>query len=118
MPMPDDALLVLVTAPDAETAAQLGRALVEERLAACANILPGLRSIYRWQGAVQDDAEVLMLIKTTAAAQPHLTQRILQLHPYDTPEVVALPIVAGADGYLGWLVTQVDVPAAASRDGT
>ncbi len=103
-----DALLVFVTAPDTETAAQLGRTLVEERLAACANILPGLRSIYRWQGAVHDDGEVLMLIKTTDAAQARLTQRILALHPYDTPEVIAVPIVAGADANLRWLADHVD----------
>ncbi len=102
-----DALVVLVTAPDTDTAVRLGRALVEEQLAACANILPGVRSIYRWQGAVHDDAEVLLIIKTTATVQERLTQRMLALHPYDTPEVVALPIVAGSDSYLRWIAAQI-----------
>jgi periplasmic divalent cation tolerance protein len=106
--MRDEALVVLVTAPDPETAAQLGRTLVEERLAACANLLPQLRSIYRWQNEVQDEAETLLLIKTTTAVQVRLTQRVLQLHPYETPEIIALPIVAGSDDYLRWLVAQVD----------
>lgn len=111
--MHEEPLVVLVTAPDVETAVQLGRALVEERVAACANILPGVRSIYRWEDAVQDDAEVLLLIKTTTGIQPQLTARVLELHPYDTPEVIALPIVAGADAYLGWLRDQIDEPDAA-----
>ncbi len=107
--MHDQAMVVLVTAPDMETAAQLGHTLVGEQLAACANLVPGLRSIYRWEGKVQDDAEVLLVIKTTAAAQEHLTQRVIKLHPYTTPEVIALPIVAGADGYLRWLREQIAV---------
>lgn len=114
--MDDQALVVQVTAPTSEVAAQLGRTLVEERLAACANIVPGLRSIYRWQGAVHDDAEVLILIKTTAAAQARLTQRIVELHPYETPEVIAMPIVAGSDMYLRWLSDQVDAVGATSRN--
>lgn len=105
--MSEETLVVLVTAPTMEEAAQLGRALVEERLAACANLVPGLRSIYRWQDAIQDDAEVLMLIKTTAARLDRLTQRVVELHSYDTPEVVALPIVGGSTAYLQWLTMQV-----------
>ncbi len=116
--MHEQILVVLVTAPDTDTAVQLGRALVEDRLAACANILPGVRSIYRWDDAVQDDAEVLLVIKTTAAAQSQLTARVLELHPYDTPEVIALPIVAGADTYLSWLRSQVGEPDEASKATT
>ncbi len=103
-----ETVVVLVTAPDPETAAQIGRTLVEERLAACANLISQLRSIYRWQDEVQDEVETLLLIKTTAAVQEHLTERILQLHPYETPEVIALPIEAGSEGYLRWLAAQVD----------
>lgn len=105
--MSEETLVVLVTAPTMEEAAQLGRALVEERLAACANLVPGLRSIYRWQDAIQDDAEVLMLIKTTAASLDRLTQRVVELHSYDTPEVVALPITGGSTAYRQWLTMQV-----------
>ncbi len=106
-----DALVVLVTAPDMDTAVRLGQALVEEQLAACANIVPGVRSIYRWQGVVHDDAEVLVIIKTTAVAQEQLTQRVLALHPYDTPEVVVLPIVGGSDSYLRWIAAQIVHPS-------
>ncbi|HEX6292651.1 MAG TPA: divalent-cation tolerance protein CutA [Herpetosiphonaceae bacterium] len=105
--MSDTTLVVLVTAPTIEEAAQLGRALVEERLAACANLVPGLRSIYRWQGAIQDDAEVLLLIKTSATHLDQLTQRIVELHSYETPEVLALPVVGGSSAYLQWLAMQV-----------
>jgi periplasmic divalent cation tolerance protein len=105
--MSEESLVVLVTAPTMEEAAQLGRALVEERLAACANLVPGLRSIYRWQGAVQDDAEVLLLIKTTSAYLERLTQRIVELHSYETPEVLALPVAGGSLAYLQWLSRQV-----------
>ena len=105
--MSEDARIVLVTAPTIEEAAQLGRRLVEEQLAACVNLVPGIRSIYRWQGRVQDDAEVLMIIKTTAAACDQLTHRVLELHSYATPEVLALPVLGGAGTYLEWLRQQV-----------
>jgi periplasmic divalent cation tolerance protein len=98
-----DALVVLVTAPSAEKAAELARALVEERLAACGNVVPGLRSIYRWQGAVQEDAEALLLLKTTRARLDALRARVLALHPYDVPEVLALPVEAGSAAYLAWI---------------
>ena len=97
-----EALVVLVTAP-AESVEAMAEALVEERLAACANLLPGVRSIYRWEGSVERDEEVLMLLKTTRAAFEDLTERVLELHPYDTPEVIALPVAAGASGYLDWV---------------
>ncbi len=105
--MSEEVLVVLVTTPDQETAAHIGRTLVEEELAACANLLPQIRSIYRWQGEINDEGETLMLIKTTRRVQDRLTQRILQIHPYDTPEVVALPIVAGSADYLRWVTDQV-----------
>ena len=113
--MATDAVVVLVMAPDMDTAAQLGRTLVEEHLAACANIVPGVRSIYRWQEVVHDDAEVLLIIKTTTMAQHHLTQRVLDLHPYDTPEAIVLPIVGGSDSYLRWIGAQITPPSSSSE---
>ena len=105
--MSEETLVVLVTAPTIEEAAQIGCALVEERLAASANLVPGMRSIYRWQEAIHDHAEVLLIIKTTAAALDRLTQRVVELHSYQTPAVVALPIVGGSTAYLHWLAMQV-----------
>jgi periplasmic divalent cation tolerance protein len=101
-----DALVVLVTAPSAEKAAELARALVEERLAACGNVVPGLRSIYRWQGAVQEDTEALLVLKTTRARFEALRDRILALHPYEVPEVLAVPVEAGSARYLGWIAEE------------
>jgi periplasmic divalent cation tolerance protein len=98
-----DALVVLVTSPSADEAARIARALVEERLAACGNVLPGLRSIYRWEGKVEDEAEVLLLLKTTRERLPALRDRVLALHPYQVPEVLALPVEAGSERYLAWL---------------
>jgi periplasmic divalent cation tolerance protein len=101
-----DALVVLVTAPTAEKAAELARALVEERLAACGNVVPGLRSIYRWEGKVQDDAEALLLLKTTRGRFEALRERVLALHPYQVPEVIALAVDAGSAPYLAWIAAE------------
>ena len=98
-----DALVVLVTAPTPERAAEIARALVEERLAACGNVVPGLRSIYRWEGKVQDDPEALLVLKTTRARFEALRDRVLALHPYEVPEVLALPVEAGSAAYLAWI---------------
>lgn len=98
---------MLVTAPDEATAAALARALVTERLAACVNRLPGVRSTYRWQGELHDEAEVLLIAKTTAAGYPALERRIRELHPYEVPEIVALSIEHGSAPYLAWLAAQV-----------
>ncbi|MCP3165554.1 divalent-cation tolerance protein CutA [Myxococcus qinghaiensis] len=99
-----DAILVLVTAPSADKAAELARTLVEEQLAACGNILPGLRSIYRWEGKVQDDAEALILFKTRAALFDALRARIVSLHPYQVPEVLRVDIADGHAPYLAWIL--------------
>jgi periplasmic divalent cation tolerance protein len=96
--------LVLVTAPSLDVAEQLTEALVEERLAACGNIVPGITSIYRWQGAVQKDSEVLIVFKTEAGTAPRLMARVEQLHPYEVPEAIMVPIEAGLPSYLGWVV--------------
>lgn len=96
-------LLVLCTCPDAASGERIARALVEERLAACVNRVPGLTSVYRWQGAVQSASEELLLIKTTRDAFPALQERLLALHPYTLPEVIALPIDSGHAPYLDWV---------------
>jgi periplasmic divalent cation tolerance protein len=106
----EDKLVVLCTVPDAETAARLARAVVDERLAACVSVVPGLRSIYRWKGEICDDAEVLLVAKTRRAAFEALRARLVALHPYEVPEVVALPIVAGHHPYLAWLDASLDAP--------
>ncbi len=98
-----DVRVVYVTAPDAEVAARLGRAVVEAGLAACVNLVPGLRSIYWWEGKVHDDAEVLLIVKTTAAQLDALRDHLVALHPYTVPEVIALPVVAGHEPYLEWV---------------
>src|SRR5512142_3233924 len=101
-----DALVVLVTAPSPDRAAEIARTLVEERLAACGNVVPGLRSIYRWEGKVQEDAEALLVLKTTRARFEALRDRVLALHPYEVAEVIALPVEAGSARYLAWLADE------------
>ena len=101
-----DCLLVLCTCPDAASAARIARALVAERLAACVNRVPGLASTYRWRGEIHDDAEVLLLIKTQRAGFDALRARLVELHPYELPEVIALDIAAGHAPYLDWLRTE------------
>jgi periplasmic divalent cation tolerance protein len=98
--------VVFITTPTADVAAQIARALVEERLAACGNVVPGLRSIYRWEGEIHDDAEALLVLKTTRARFEALRERALALHPYEVPEVIALPIEAGSAPYLEWIAAE------------
>ena len=99
--------VVLSTFPDADTAARVARTLVEEQLAACVNLLPTVRSIYRWEGKVCDEAETLAVIKTTAERYAALAAKIAELHPYQVPEVIALPVADGHPPYLAWLAEQV-----------
>ncbi len=108
--MATDVILVLVTAPSTDKAAELARALVEEGLAACGNILPGLRSIYRWEGKVQDEAEVLLLLKTRAALFEPLRARIVALHPYQVPEVLRVDVAEGHAPYLAWILDSTRAP--------
>ena len=98
--------VLLVTAPDLETASRIARALVEERLVACVNLVPGVRSIYRWQGRLAEDAEVLLVLKTRADRCDAVAARVKDLHPYELPEVIALPVEGGSDAYLGWVVAE------------
>jgi periplasmic divalent cation tolerance protein len=93
----------LVTAPDADTAQRIAQALVQERLAACVNVLPGVTAIYRWEGAVQRDAEQLLLVKTTRGRLEALAERLAVLHPYTLPELVALAPSGGSARYLDWV---------------
>ncbi|MEW6330597.1 MAG: divalent-cation tolerance protein CutA [Pseudomonadota bacterium] len=95
--------LVLTTCPDAETAERLARALVQERLAACVNILPVAQSIYLWKGRVESAAEQLLIIKSMARAFRAIRKRILELHPYELPEVIAVPVADGLPDYLAWI---------------
>jgi periplasmic divalent cation tolerance protein len=100
--------IVFITAGSAEEAERIAHALVEERLAACVNIVPGVTSVYRWEGQVQRDAEVLLVAKTLEANVARLAQRVKELHSYDVPEVVALPITDGSPEYLAWLADSVE----------
>lgn len=95
--------VVLSTAPDAEVAAELARALVEERHAACVNVVPAVRSFYRWEGRVHDEAEVLLVAKTDGKRLGGLINALADAHPYECPEIVALPISEGLPAYLTWI---------------
>jgi periplasmic divalent cation tolerance protein len=101
------AVVVLSTFPSPEQAAEVARALVEERLAACANLVSGVRSIYRWKGAVQDDSETLAILKTTDDRRDALIARLVALHPYEVPEAIALPVTGGSAAYLAWIAGEV-----------
>lgn len=96
---------MLCTCPP-EAAERLASALVEEQLAACVNVLPGIQSVYRWQGALERSAETLLLAKTTAERYPALQTRLQEMHPYDLPEIIALPVDRGLPGYLAWVSEQ------------
>jgi len=102
----EEVQVVFVTAPDAETAARIARTLVEEHLIACANLVPGIRSIYRWEGQVADESEVLLVLKTRASRVSAVAARVKALHPYALPEVVALPVVDGSEAYLDWVLAE------------
>ena len=102
----DDLRLVYITAADADQALRIGRALVDERLAACANILPGMRSIYRWEGAVDEASEAVLIVKTRAAQVEAITVRVRALHSYLLPCVVAIPLLGGDPEYLAWLARE------------
>jgi len=100
-------LLVLVTAGSQAEAEAIAGALVAERLAACVNVVPGITSIYRWQGEVQRDQEWLLLVKSRRDVLEDLVRRVRELHSYDLPETIALPLVGGSAPYLEWLVGEV-----------
>ena len=101
--MAEETLIVLTTWPDAESARAAARALVDEGLAACGNIVPGVESIYRWEGAVETSAEALAIFKTTVACYAQLETRIKVLHTYEVPEIVVLRVTGGLPAYLRWI---------------
>ena len=100
--------LVLCTVPDRETGGRIARTLVEESLAACVNIQDGLTSVYRWQGEIQTDAEALLLIKSRLDRFDALARRLRALHPYELPEIIAVPITSGLADYLAWIDATLD----------
>ena len=95
--------ITLTTCPDAACAERIARALVEEGLAACVNILPPMRSFYRWKGKIEDSTELLLVIKSSTMRFPAIQNRIQALHPYELPEIIAVPIADGLPEYLAWL---------------
>jgi periplasmic divalent cation tolerance protein len=103
-PQMTETIVVLVTAPSAEKAAEIARTLVEERLAACGNVIPGIRSIYAWEGKVHDDAEALLVLKAPRKLLQDLCDRVVALHPYEVPEVIGLPIEGGNERYIDWII--------------
>jgi periplasmic divalent cation tolerance protein len=107
---PTDARIVLVTAPDATVARDLAHGLVERRLAACVNLLPQVTSIYRWQGAVEEASEVLLVIKTNAARVDAIERWLADEHPYDVPECIALVPAQVEAKYLAWLMSESSAP--------
>ena len=107
MPTPPDILLVLCTCPPGEVARTLARQLVAEGHAACVNRLDGIASTYRWQGEIQDDDETLLLIKTSRGNYPALESRLVEIHPYELPEIIAVPITTGLPGYLDWVAGSI-----------
>jgi periplasmic divalent cation tolerance protein len=110
--MPDaDPIVVFITAPNLEEARRLAEMLVQTYLAACVQILPEIESTYRWQGNVERQAEVLLIAKTVHSRFGELESRVRALHSYETPEIVAVPVVECSNPYLEWLVNSIDVPA-------
>jgi periplasmic divalent cation tolerance protein len=107
------ARIVLTTAPGTDEAANLARALVDERLAACATLIPAVQSVYRWQGEVESSSETLLLIKTATEKLPALEARLHELHAYQLPEFLVLEVESGSHAYLEWLLASVKAPAGA-----
>lgn len=109
-------IVALTTAPDGRVARRMARTVVEERLAACVNIVGPMKSVFRWKGGVEQAAEHLLVMKTTVDCTPALGARIEELHPYETPEFLSLPAVGGVHAYLEWIVNSVGPPAAPDGD--
>lgn len=104
----NEAIVVFVTTPNSEEAARLGEMMVAARLAACVQILPEMESVYRWQGQIERQKEVLLIAKTTRSKFEELEREVRAIHSYETPEIVALPLVAGSSPYLEWLNSSVN----------
>jgi len=112
---PDSVVVIYVTTPP-DDAARIARQLVNERLAACVNVVPEVRSIYRWENSVEEDRECLLVVKTTKLMFEPVSARVRELHPYSVPEIIAVPVVDGFDGYLRWV--RDSVGAALSDEDT
>ena len=108
--MPAEPRIGLCTVPDRDTATRIAEALVTEQLAACVNIIPAIQSVYRWEGAVEHDEELLLLIKTSSAIWSRLEERILVLHPYELPEIISVRIQDGNKNYLNWITNSLKSP--------
>ncbi len=111
--MSPETIVILITVPSQEAGSRIARALVEERLAACVNLVPGLTSTFWWEGSIQTETEALLLVKTRRSHFEALAARVRSLHPYTVPEIIAIPLAAGSQPYLDWIRDAV-VPA----DGT
>ncbi len=117
MTAPDSGLVeVRITVPDGEIAARIAATLVDERLAACVQIIPGVTSVYRWEGELESATEHLLLAKSTAAAFEGLRARVLDEHPYETPEILAVPVSQADGAYAAWLAASVTDPAGLPTD--
>lgn len=106
-----DVEIVLITAPDEDVARRLARALVGEHLAACVNLVPGVTSVYRWEGAVEEEHEWLLIAKGDRRRRAELVARVRELHPHDEPEVVAVGVSGGSESYLNWVLAEARGPA-------
>jgi periplasmic divalent cation tolerance protein len=106
----DHALLVFTNAPDRDVATRIAQALVDKRLAACVNVLAGCTSVYRWQGQVERAEEIPVLIKTRVSRFPEVEAMIRHLHPYELPEVIAVPVTQGLPEYLQWVAEETAIP--------
>jgi periplasmic divalent cation tolerance protein len=106
-----DFIIVFVTVPDAELATHMAKTLVGEKLVACVNIVPNLRSIYAWEGNVCDEDELLCVLKTRRDLFDDLRERVLDLHPYQVPEIIALPLALGSQPYFAWLAAETRTPS-------
>jgi periplasmic divalent cation tolerance protein len=102
--MPEKVLLALSTFPDTETARRIAHQLVTEKFAACANVLPGVESIYRWKGKIETGNETLVFFKLSEDRQPAFQEKLKSLHSYEVPEIIFLPIIGGLPDYLGWVI--------------
>ncbi|HHJ52695.1 MAG TPA: divalent-cation tolerance protein CutA [Caldithrix abyssi] len=106
--MKSDYQVVLCTVPDREIGKKIATYLIEQKLAACCNIVPGVFSVYRWKGQMEQDNEEMLIIKSMPKVFPRLEKAIRQLHPYDVPEIIAIPVANGANDYLDWMNQNIE----------
>lgn len=102
-----DAIVVMMTAPDRDEARRLADMLVAKEMAACVQMIPGMQSVYRWEGKIEEQDEILLIAKTLASKFAELEKEVRAMHSYETPEIIALPVIAGSERYLEWLTVNV-----------